>query len=912
MSVSPPRLAERFLQWCLRSTPSAPFIVGDLRQEFAESRRRRGRALTYFWYWREVLAIGLRYVGRSPDREKALGLSDRARSGPKSLIADFASDLRWALRVFRTAPGFAAGVVLTLSLGLGVNATMFGAVDRVLLSPPEHVRDHEELRFVHLGGLGQRSLNSPMAYSFPDYEAIRDLPALAGAAAYRPRRRVTMGSGVEARRPIIQDATAEFFPLLGVLPEHGRFFDEQDDRPGAVPVAVLSHGFWEREFGQDSDVIGRAVQLGEHSYEVVGVAPQGFTGANLEAVDVWVPLRMNVLLSGWNALESRGAWWFRVLVRLEDGVTDSEAQVQMTSAHLAGIAAHIEAGGEELSEDENGGFVDTSAFIVARGPRLDTDTAVTLLLAGVSLLVLLIACANVANLLLARGIDRQRERAVRLAMGVSRRRLVSQALAEALVLALAGGLAAFVVSNWSGRALYALLLPGVPVPAAAISFRLVVFLALVVLATTLAAALLPAVQALQTAPGDVLRRSQRGATRDKGRARALLTLGQVTLTTVLLIGAALFVQSLHNALRVDVGFDHDSVINVQFELQPGVDDARSDAVHREALELLTSMPGVERAVASSSERPLYGWDEQHDVRASRVGEIPRVPSGGPYTYAGTEGYVETAGLRIVRGRAFESDEYVTGGPFALMVSESFAEGVWPGLDPLEECVFLREGAAPLDGPEPCRPIVGVYEDLVIRSIADQGLWSITWPMPLETEGLYGILVRAEGDASELVQPIRDRLAALSSDYRYLYVVPMASRIEAMRGPWRIGATLFTIFGVLALLVASLGLYSVLTIAVAQRRREIGIRTALGAQSLDLIAMVVTRAAGLVGAGLVLGVGVAVLGGRVLDTVLFGVPVVNPLVFGIVGLVLLAAGLLAAWVPARKATAIDPVGAMAAE
>lgn len=247
-----------------------------------------------------------------------------------------AADARYTARGFRHAPGFAAAVVLTLALGLGANATMFGAVDRVLLSPPEHVQDHEELRFLHLTGLGQRSFNSPMAYSFPDYESIRDLPVLAGAAAYRPRKQLTMGSGLDARRAIVQDATYEFFPLLGILPAQGRFFGAEDDRPGAQPVAVLGHGFWDREFGRDPGVIGQIVTLASHSYEVIGVAPPGFTGANLEAVDLWVPLRMNVpLTANPSVLDSRGAWWFRVVVRLDEGVADEAAEAQLTASRVA-------------------------------------------------------------------------------------------------------------------------------------------------------------------------------------------------------------------------------------------------------------------------------------------------------------------------------------------------------------------------------------------------------------------------------------------------------------------------------------------------------------------------------------------------------------------------------------------------
>ncbi len=897
MSASPPRLAERLLRWCLRRNRAESFIVGDLRQDYAAIRARRGALAARLWYWREVVAIGSRYL--------------LAPSGP-SLVREVAEALLQAPRVFRSSPGFSLAVVLTLALGLGANATMFGAVDRVLLSPPEHVQDHRNLRFLHLSGLGPRTLNSPMAYSFPDYEAIRNAPGLAGAAAFRPRLIMTMGTGEGARRVGVQNATAEFFPLLGVQAAVGRFFGADDDRGGAPPVAVLSHGFWQREFGGDAEALGRTVTLGSHDYEVIGIAPRGFTGATLQAVDVWVPARMNtILLNGSRPLENRGAWWFRVIVRLEDGVDDHAIGDRLTEATRAAIPPPGPES-EPNDDDTRPAVVHTGSFMAALGPNADDDTATTLWLAGVSLVVLLIACANVANLMLARGIDRRRERAVRLAFGVSRRRLLAQALGEALILAAAGGAAALLVSIWSGRALYELVLPGFALPDAGINVRLVAFLAVVVVGTTGVAGLLPALQALRTAPGDVLRTARRGSTRGGGRLREALTLGQVALSTVLLVAAGLFVQSLNRALEVDPGYDHESLIAVVLELQGGVDRQERNEILRESLAGVQALPGVERAALSQSGGPVHGWDEMMTLRASGVDSIPLPAQGGPYTYGGSEGFVQTAGFRIVRGRGFEPAEYAAGAMQPLLVSRAMADGIWPGLDPLRECLTLRDGTFVDDGPEPCRPIVGVYEDLIVRGVDDEGQWSLTWPLPLELDRFQGILVRAAGDPLELAPRIRSHLLGLSSEIRYVHANPTVTRIESMRGPWKVGATLFSAFGVLALLVASLGLYSVLAFAVARRSREIGIRSALGAQRKDLVSMVVGRAVRLVALGLVMGLGVALLTGRFLESVLFGVPTLNLPVFATVAGVFALAGLTAAWLPAWKATSIDPAGAMAAE
>jgi len=437
-----------------------------------------------------------------------------------------------------------------------------------------------------------------------------------------------------------------------------------------------------------------------------------------------------------------------------------------------------------------------------------------------------------------------------------------------------------------------------------------VFLAVVVALAALLAGLFPALQALRTAPGEALRSAGRGSTDRRGRVRELLTIGQVGLSTVLLVGAGLYMQSFRNALEVDLGFDHESLVSVGFETAAGVDADRRDELYREAARVLEAMPGVERAVLSSSSRTLYGIDEMSDLVASRIDSVGRLPEGGPYWYSGTDGFVEAAGLRVVQGRAFVSTEYAAGGPPALMVSRSFAEGAWPGLDPLQECVQLREGTLVVDGPEPCRPVVGVYEDIK-RSITDRISRSVTWPID-ENEKARGILVRASGDPQEIVVPIRERMAALSGDVRFVSVAPMPSRVAAMRGSWRVGATLFTLFGALALLVASLGLYSVLAFGVARRRREIGIRAALGARRHDLVGMVVRRAVWMLWAGLVVGIALAIFAGRFMDAVLFGVPAVSPVVFLVVGATLCASGVLAAWLPARRATAIDPATAMAAE
>ena len=300
------------------------------------------------------------------------------------------------------------------------------------------------------------------------------------------------------------------------------------------------------------------------------------------------------------------------------------------------------------------------------------------------------------------------------------------------------------------------------------------------------------------------------------------------------------------------------------------------------------------------------------MRASGIDSIPRQSNGGPYTYSGTRGFIEALGFEVVVGRSFDETEYLVGGAPVVMVSELFAGVIWPDRNPLNECVLPQDGSTGLDGPEPCRPVVGVYRDLAVRSVADDAPLSVAWPSPPAASARNGIVLRAQNDPSELVSVIRWRVLELSSDVRFVHIEPISDRVDRMVAPWRLGATMFTAFGVLALLLAAVGLYSTLAFTVAERRREIGIRAALGAARGDLVRMVTARAARIVAAGLAIGGAVALLGGRFLDDVLFGVTATDPLVYGWVFGTLAFAAALAATLPAVRATSISPVTAIRSE
>lgn len=899
MSLRPPRLIEAVLTWCLRSHAAAEPIVGDLGQEFCDRAREGSRVRASIWYLWHALAIGLPYLASSG--REALG---SARAAGVDLLW---RDVAGAVRSLARAPFFAATVVLTIAIGIGANASMFGVVDRVLLSAPPHTTEADELRLVSTEGFGSRSAVSPQAYSFPDYLAIRDNPVLVGAAAYRVPRRWTMGTGEAARRVLVQQATASYFPLLGVHPELGRFYTDEEDRPGAALTAVLSHGFWLREFGGRASVLGETLHLNRGRYTIVGVAPESFTGAELRAVDVWAPAEASVAAEGQAAnLESRKSWWWRTVVRLSKGVEDEAAEARLTAAHRAGVLSAIEAGESVSRADGGQGALRLSSIVTAVGPNASTASSMSIWLGALSILVLLISCANVVNLILVRGIEERQSRAVHAALGAGAGRLAVRSMLEVGLLVGAGTAAAWLLAQWTGTAIQSLLLPELNGVRLDDHRRLAAFLAVVGIAATAAAGVVPALQAARTAPGDVLRGAGRGNSGSREGLRAALTFAQISLSLILLAGAGLAMKSLSQASAVDLGFDPEGVVTASLQPAEGVTRARRAELYWEIAERLRGAPFVEAASVASGTVPLAGWQGHPSFRISGGDSLPTVEGGGPYIYGGTEGFVEAVGMRVIAGRAFVPSDYAAGAPLVAMVSASFAEAAWPGGDPLRECVAQYEDPS-------CRPVVGVYADLAVRALNDQGLVSAAVPEPPRVERVAGLIVRARGDLSLASSEITDLFHEVAGEeIRFASIFTSESRVERLIGPWRAGATIFLSFGVVALLVASLGLYSVLAFGVASRRREFGIRAALGAEKAGLMWMTLGRAIRFLALGIGCGAAVVVASGGVVESFLFRVQVTDPLVLGGAAATLTLAGVLAALVPAWRATTTPPASTLRGE
>jgi predicted permease len=668
---------------------------------------------------------------------------------------------------------------------------------------------------------------------------------------------------------------------------------------------VLSDAFWQARYGRDARVLGRVLPIGSGRYQVIGVAPRGFTGVDLSRVDVWLPLRTAMALeSGPESLQTRTWWWASAVIRLRPGVTDENASAQMTAVHVT-ARREVERQGGEAYLSKGPASLSTASVIAARRPNPSKTLSISLSLFVVSLVVLLVACANAANLLLARGIRLRRELAVRVALGGGRRRLVVLVLTEAAVLASAAAAAALAVAYWSA-VLARSFLPEVVFSQSPLSGRLFLVNIGAAALTVLLAGVLPALQAARTSAAGVLRASSRGASTARSRLRDTLTIGQTALSVALLVGAGLFARSLYRAAHADLGFDQEHVIVATLEGQAGLDRTRRDELYDAALDRARSLPGVRRAALSVESTIAFGgWSGPGGIITPGGRLIDDLPEGGPFLYSGTDGFFDALGVAIVKGRSFTADEDRDGAEPVGMVNETFVRRVWPDRDPLTQC-FQMGAAHPDRKPaEPCRRVVGVFADFARQGLADAGAIAVAAPGRARHRPPQALVARSAGDPHVTAQLVRQMMVGLSPDVRFVQVDVMADRADALLEPWRLGATMFVAFGGLALGIAAVGLYSLLAFAVDARRREIGIRTALGAPRAHVVGIVVRQSGTLLSVGVVVGTAAALVERRFLEPFLFGGQVVDVEVYVSVIAVLLVAAGLATSIPAWRATRVSP-------
>lgn len=817
-------------------------------------------------------------------------------------------DLRYASRQLARAPLFAAGVVLTLALGIGANAIVFGVVDRLLLRPPAHIASPDDVRliFFRTHPAFESSDESTSAFtSYPLLTALRDqVPAFETVAAYTSMT-ATMGQGPDAEPVELSLVTGDYFQALGTRPELGRFFGPAEDAvSGGSPVAVVSHDFWRGRLGGTADVLGREVRVNGRMLTIVGVAPRDFTGAALADVDMWVPMSGHaaaIVGDNWSA--NSGFSWVRLLARLAPGVTVEQGESQATMATRRSIAGWNEPWHDSLTT------VVTGSLIASRAPTgMPAEAKVTLWLFGVSGIVLLVACANVANLLLARATRRRREIAVRLALGVGWARLMRQLLTE---IGLLGALSAFVAvsgAHWGGRVLWTLLLPDIARSGGAVDGRVLLFTLGVTLTTVLLAGLLPALQASSPTLTDALRAGARDGTPRRSQLGRGLLVAQTALSVALLVGAGLFVHSLQRMRGLDVGIDLPRVLLAQTNMDAAVvGDEQAAELWREGEQRVVSIPGVERVAllgGSIPTRSAYSMG----VRLPGRDSLPRLARGGPYYAVVGADYLGVTGARVVEGRGLtEADE--SSGERVGVVNEHLASVYWPEDRAVGQCIVMGDD-------DVCTTIVGVVQNVMLFQMAGDERAMIYLPMNGMGVGRTApevLLVRIrDGAPASTAAAVQRELQRLAPTMSYVNVRSFQELVAPELRPWRLGATMFTLSGVLTLLIAAVGLYSVLAYGVSQRAQEIGVRVALGADRRDVVGLVVREGLGTAVVGVVAGLAIAIAAGPFIQPLLFDTSPKDPLVLGVAALSLLLVALMASLVPAWRAARVDPARALRKE
>jgi predicted permease len=821
------------------------------------------------------------------------------------------SDARQIVRGLVNRPAFTATVVLTLALGVGANAAVFTIVDRIFLRPPAVVSDPASLRRLYTvwqTKAGGESVQT--TFSFPETRDVESFiePRFA-ATVYRLGKNTRVE--IDDDRPRLLGSgwvTPDFFRVLGVRPTIGRDFMAEELRFGErASAAIISWSLWQRELGGDDAVLGRVIRVDDHPVTIVGIAPRGFTGVDLDATDVWLPLSGFVGFrrgAEHKWYEDRGLLALRVIARVPPGESEAQLAVLAQEGLRAGIRQHdrTKSGAREFEEPTV--RIRPGSIIAARGPTtLTQEMSISVVLAGVALLVLIVASANAGNMLLARALQRRREIALRLALGIGRTRLFGQILLESVILALLSAAAAVIAARWIGGALRSALLPDIAWGVAPVDARIALFTIVLGIVGGVAAALVAARAMLTVDVNTVIKDNAQGAGSRRSAAHTLLIGVQAALSLTLLVGTGLLARSLQNIRGIELGYDVDRVITVS-----GRDSATAARLPGIA-EAARSLPGV-ASVALTGIAPLAGRFGARGV-FTRSGDTVRA-LGDYGSYVTVEpGYLATVGTRIVRGRDLSPEDRFGAAP-VVVISEEAERLIWPGRNALGECLRM------FDASSPCYTVVGIAQNAHGYRVVEEPSDVLYFPLE-QTPGMTsrdsiaaeGIVVRTVGDPAAVLDHLR-RAVGDTIPGEAGRVALMAETLEPQYRPWQLAARLFGGFGLLALILASLGLYSVLSYLVASRRHEFGVRLALGAQAGRLVRLVLRDGLRIVVIGAVVGIGIVIVGGRVLASLLYGVAPTDPVVIGAAVAVLLVSAVVAAVLPALRATRVDPMIALREE
>ncbi len=822
------------------------------------------------------------------------------------MIEMFIQDLRYSLRRLTKSPGFTCIALLSLALGIGANTAIFSLVNTLFLRPLPVDKPEQLVSIQNVSG-GRASAG----VSYPNYKDFRDRnDALTGLIGYRFAPLSISYEGVN-ERVWGYLVTGNYFEVLGVKAAFGRTITDDDDRlPGAHPVTVISYTCWQQRFGADPAAIGRSLIVNGRSYTIIGVLPQGFFGTEVVAApELWFPMAMQAEIEmGNNWLNNRASEFTLLLGRLNPDVPMVQAEAALNS-----IAGQLESEYPDINQGKRLVF-SPPGFGFSGGMMRLMVMGFTVPLMVIVAFVLLLACTNLANLLLARAAQRRKEVAVRLSLGASRQRLVLQLLTESLLLAIGGGGLGLLLAYWLVN-----LASGIKLPIDApllidlhIDYRVLIFTGLVSLVTGVLFGLLPALQTTRVDLLPALKDEPTFGGSHHSLAKNGLIVLQVALSLILLIAGGLMMRALQRAQTIRLGFDPAQAVEISFDLRlQGYDSARGKELQKRLLERVRSLPGVESAGIIDL-TPV----DLHFARSPIFieGQIPERSSNAPRAMASrmSPGYLQAVNTRLIRGRDF-SDQDDENAPPVAIVNEAFARRFWPGQEALGKRFSQGYPQVPLiattDSPQPrLIEIVGIVEDGKYAGLNEEPQPYVCRPMLQAYAGSTALIVRTQTDTAQMLALLRNEVQQFDPRMP-LSGKRLSDKLAVPLLPARITASLLGIFGLLALALAALGIYGVMSQAISRRTHEIGIRMALGAQAADILRLAIGQGFKLTLLGAGIGVGVALALTRFLKTLLFGVSATDPLTYVGITLLLIFVALLACYLPARRATKIDPMVAL---